>query len=134
MKEDSYQKIFSYAKEVQVPTTLQETILKRINRESQKRVRVRLGFFLSSAIASFTSLFFVSVALFKSLVQSGVYDYGSLVFSDASILLTYWKEFTLSFVEAVPVFGFIAFLSIGAVFLWTGAKALRDIRPVLITH
>ena len=124
----NYQKLFIHIHEVQVPSNLRGAIFIRIEKESRKQAMVRFTLFATTAVGSLTSLFFISVSLFKNLIQSGSYNYASLLFSDVTTVLRYWKEFSLSFVESLPILGIAVFLSVSIVFLWTSAKALSTIR------
>ena len=115
--------------EIVTPAHLRADVFERINKEARIRSRARFTLFATTSLASLTSLFFLTVSVVKSLIASGAYSYASLLFSDVGAVTTFWKEFTLSFVESLPVLGIAAVLSMGIVFLWTSAKALKDIRP-----
>ena len=123
-----YQTLFIHIQEVQVPTALKDCIFRCIDKEAKRQARLRFTFFTTVATSSFTALFFLSVSLFNNLIQSGSYNYASLLFSDIAAVSKYWKEFSLSFVESLPILGIIVFLSVTIVFLWTSAKALGTIR------
>jgi hypothetical protein len=46
-----------------------------------------------------------------SFAQSGFSTYASLLSSDGSILFLYWKEFTLSIIESLPLMSMTIFLA-----------------------
>lgn len=104
------------------PERLYLDILERIKREKKRTARIR--FVLSgtaaivSAIALVPACFYVS----KEFYQSEFYQYLSATFSDFGIALFYWKEFSLSLAESLPLSGPAIFLSL--VFIFMGALKL----------
>lgn len=79
---------------------------------------------------------FGSVLSVKSLIiqstQLGFFEYLSLAFSDSGIIAKYWKEYTLSLVDSLPIVSlaislfllFILFISIKNVFYQTKTRLL----------
>lgn len=132
---DTYQKLFNMIEETPFPQGLKEAIWKKIEAEAKKQRRIQMGMYISASFASGFGMVFLFTLLLKSLAASGIYEYLSLIVSDGGTLISFWKEFALTFMESLPVLGLTAFLAVGALFLWSGARLLRTVRPsVLIVH
>ncbi len=132
---DNYQKLFNSLEDAPVPNGLKESVLLRIESEALKQRRIQMGFFVSASFASGFGTVFLFTLLLKSLSQSGLYEYLSLIFSDGGALVSFWKEFAFTFMESLPVLVLAGFLAATAVFLWAAAKLMRAIRPsFLITQ
>jgi hypothetical protein len=50
--------------------------------------------------------------LLADLTRSGFYEYFSLLFSDTGSIISYWKEFTFSIAESLPIISIISVLSL----------------------
>jgi hypothetical protein len=89
---------------------LESRILNQINEIKLKRARAKMlvGRVLSGV--SFVALFPIFINIFSQLQTSGFWNYLSLVFTDTSTVAVYWKEFSLSLVDALPI------VSVGLVF------------------
>jgi len=108
-------KSLSFLTEVDPPEGLSARVLLCIRAEKQRIARIRLYLFGTASAISFVALFPALQYTFYEIANSGFTDYASLLFSDATSLLPYWREFTMSLVETLPVFGLI--ISLGLVFL-----------------
>ena len=53
---------------------------------------------------SFVALFPIFVNMVQQLQASGFLNYFSLLFTDGGAMATYWREFSLSLAESLPVF------------------------------
>lgn len=75
----------------------------------ERRVaRTRLLFVMVNTVVGVSSLFslvFSISYLTKTIAESELSSYLSLIGSDAEMLLTYWKEFTYSCLESLPLVG-----------------------------
>lgn len=104
---------------IEPPERLYLGILARIEREKRRIARIR---FVLSGIAAFTSVIALVPAglyAFGEFYQSEFYQYLSVIFSDIGIALAYWKEFSLSLAESLPLSGPAIFLSL--IFIFMGA-------------
>ena len=108
-------KSLSFLTEVDPPEELSARVLLSIQAEKQRIACIRLYLFGTVSAVSFVALFPALQYTFSEIASSGFNDYASLIFSDTASLLPYWKEFTLSLVETLPVFGLI--ISLGLVFV-----------------
>ena len=59
--------------------------------------------YLSSGVFFLTGFIFIVKDLMVKLSQTGFYEYMSLLSSDGKYISTYWKEFTLSVTESLPM-------------------------------
>jgi len=75
-------------------------------------VRVKLWAFSIIGFASLVGLMPAFKALSSDFVQSGFYEYFSLIFSDSGLILSYWKELFFSLAESLPTISIILTLSL----------------------
>lgn len=86
----------------------------------------RRVFAFASALAASLPLFFLVVRdLWGQLVQSGIFQMLSLLFSDSKLILANWESFTLSLLESFPVIPVVSTLAVTALFLLS-AKLFLD--------
>ena len=124
--EQKLTKIFQKAKYESEPNlagNLWNTIITREKRST----KIKLWVFASFGLASLVAIIPVFEVLLKDLARSGFYEYFSLIFSDGSSVLSYWKEFTLSLAESLPVESMIFTLSLVFVFLLSLRFAMKQI-------
>ncbi|MCM2338978.1 MAG: hypothetical protein NDI62_00775 [Burkholderiales bacterium] len=104
-------KIFNKAK-YKENDNLVEDIWFNINRREQRISRIKL--YISSFIGILSLASFIPAwnILSSDLSQSGIFEYISLAFSNSGLVLSYWKEFTLSIVESIPTGSIVLSLSL----------------------
>jgi hypothetical protein len=95
------------------PAELANQIMVRIKNEQQRHARITFAYTSTISVVSAFFTYTIVTNLAQEFTQSGFYDYLSLMFSNGSNALTYWKEFTLTLAESFPAFGVIIFLSVG---------------------
>ncbi|MEI6296736.1 MAG: hypothetical protein WCO84_03775 [bacterium] len=78
-------------------------ILKRIDTEKAKIAKRNLFYSTIGAIVSSFTLYFGINYANQGFIDSGFYNYFSLVFSDGGTILVFWKEFIISIAESLPV-------------------------------
>ena len=127
----TYKELFDLLQD-QIPTNLEAVIIKRVKCEQKRFARIRFSFQSTLAGASLIGLVEAGIYLFKSIQQTGFYEYASLAFSDGAVLSLYWKELVLSLVDSLPLFGLIIFMSVTALFIWSTVKALKDASTALM--
>ena len=98
-----YNTILKRLERVDVPDQLSGRILARIDSLERRAVRLRLGLFSFSALSSFIAMILSLQYSWSGLAQSGFPQYLSLITSDGTIALTYWKEFALTLIESLPL-------------------------------
>jgi len=62
----------------------------------------RFGY-LGASVLSLSGSVFSIKSLIAEFSKLGFYDYLSLAFSDSGVIATYWKEYTLSLVDSLPI-------------------------------
>ncbi len=85
-------------------------------KRSENRARTRLWVLSSFSLGSLAGSIFEFRALSQDFLHSGFYRYFSLVFSNGSTVLKYWKEFSLTLTDSIPVMSLI--LSLALVFVF----------------
>ena len=106
----NYSKLFQTLDPVEVPEGLSASVITKIRKEQQRVARLRLALSAPLAFISGVAVVFTFQYLMQELARSGLGDYFSILFSDGGAVLTYWKEFTLSLVEQIPILSMILFL------------------------
>ena len=102
---------------LKLPETLRERVLAGVKQEERRRARVYLAVSGFATLLSLTGIVLAGFYTVQGLYQSSFYEYLSLALSDTDVVLTYWKEFTLSLVESAPFLGITASLiACGALF------------------
>jgi nitrate reductase NapE component len=120
--EEKYKKLFGYVNLVEPPKGLGVKILNFIEAREKRLAKIKSWAFGSTSIASFGFSVWAIVYLIQSFKQTGFWQYLSLAFSENGMMLTYWKEFSLSLVESLPVVSVVLFLTAVGFFVWSITK------------
>lgn len=102
----------------------------------KRRKRAIWSFVFSSIV--FVSAFVLMVptflAIHGAMVQSGSYQYISLVFSNFGDVMASWQDFILSLLESLPVFTIALFFAV-VFFLLASLKYIsRDVKILFLRH
>ena len=109
---------------VELPAGLFADVLARVHAEQAKAARRTFFVFVGVVSFSFVAMIPALWYLYRSVTESGIFQYMTLIFSDSAMALTYWREFSLLIAESLPLVGLVAFLSAAGLFLWSFRKAL----------
>ena len=101
---NNLEKAFKGLGDLKSPDLLGSKILLKIDRERVKRLNRQVLITRIVGGISFVSFFPIFINLVSQMQNSGFWNYLSLLFTDTSIVMTYWKSFSMSLVEATPVF------------------------------
>jgi len=71
--------------------------------QEKRAARFKLWAFSFIGLVSFAGLLPIFKTLSSDLSRSGFYEYFSLIFSDSGSVIHFWKEFSLSLLESLPV-------------------------------
>ncbi len=112
-------------REINPPENLEAKILKRISKSEKRAFILRFSGRIALALSSFVGIIASVIYLVQEASRTGFYSYLSLAFSDSTIIASYLKEFTMSLAESMPIFGFIIFLALVAMFIWSVSKLPR---------
>ncbi|MFA5840968.1 MAG: hypothetical protein WC847_01690 [Candidatus Paceibacterota bacterium] len=91
---------------------LAENIWQTITIRENHKNNIKLWSSAFLGIISIAGLIPAFKILLGDLAQSGFYEYFSLVFSDGTTVLSYWKEFIFSITESLPTMSIILSLSL----------------------
>ena len=98
---------------------LKNSITKIIKKEERKKTIQNMVFSSVVSLASILMVVIFVINIIKDAYQSGLSEYLSLLISDSSSVLSYWKVYTMSVVESLPILQItILFASIW-VFVWS---------------
>ena len=120
--------LFNVLEEKTPPAHLEGAISKRVSELASRQKKQRFVFSALLSLASFAGIVEAIIRLVQSATKSGFSQYLSLLFSDSSIFFSYWKEFGLSLLESLPLVSITLLLSVALVFLWSGARVLKNAR------
>ncbi len=84
-------------------------------------------------VLSLVSLCGVVVSFFslgRAFAQTGFSEYLYLVFSEPSIVTTYWKEILLSLLESLPALTMVLVLLVFGLFVWSSTKTWTRAREI----
>jgi len=101
------------SQDLEVPAKLLTQILSAIFWRQQLYAGLRLSGLALSSIVSSLALFFALKEVVFKMSESGAWSILSLVFSDLEVVTANWQAFSLSFLEALPIFSII--LTTGAI-------------------
>ena len=113
--------------EIEVPEGLFEKIILSIEREKeiQKIKRALFLLIIALILMPFSFKFFL-----VQIKESGLNLFLSLILTDFSTILTFWKDFVLTLVEFLPIFGII-FLFANVVFLLIELRTLLNKKDLI---
>ena len=59
--------------------------------------------YIGLSVLSLSGSVFSIKSLIEQFIRLGFFDYFSLAFSDSGIIATYWKEYTLTLIDSLPI-------------------------------
>lgn len=101
-------------------------ILARIHSAEKRAAKTKCAILSAVSFASFAALFPAFQYTWMEFARSGFYEYASLLFSDGSALLPYWKEFSLLLAESLPLFGLILVFGLLFILLESLQSAVKN--------
>lgn len=131
------ERLFSFWHAPAVPAGLLEKIFIAIGKESARALKVKIVLLSGLSLAAAAAFIPAWRELQSELSRSGFFEFVSLLISDSSVALAYWKEFSLSLLESLPALGvaavlgtlFALFLSLQSLLLDLGALAPSQFSP-----
>ena len=116
--------------QTKIPEGLLEKIMKRIRREESILVVRRTILLSVSALASFSGFIYAMKMLLTDVAKSGFLYFFSLLFSDFSVVITSWKNFSLILLETLPAITVILFLMLLLAFLLSIKSLTKNIKTI----
>ena len=113
---------------IEAPRGLYETVMHRLAQAERRAARMRLGLSSVVALGSFLALIPVVEYTLEQFAASGFYTYLSLLFSDSSIVLTFWHEFALSLIESLPSLALALLIPLTVVLVWSVRRVSANAR------
>ncbi|MFA6476075.1 MAG: hypothetical protein WCV68_01520 [Candidatus Paceibacterota bacterium] len=114
-----------------LPFDLEKNLWSRLSREQKRQAKIHLAAFFVLDGLALVGLISSVIYLSDIFSQSGFGQYLSLFLSDSNLLVSYWQEIVFSLAESLPVLGFIAFLSVTTVLIWSFAKTIINARLIM---
>jgi len=129
MRQD-YEKLFTKLETVEPPPGLLEKITGRIERDRNLSIRRRIIIFATSTLCS-AAAFILALGMFRDgLAESGFTYFFSLLFSDFGIVVSYWKSFSMSLLETLPILSLTLLSAILLVFLESLKLLAKNIKII----
>jgi len=116
---------------IEPPTGLFEKIIKRIHKEERILILRRVIIFSTTLIISLIGLFPSFNLLLSDFNNSGFLKFLSLLFSDFSVVATYWQSFTMILLETLPAVSLALFLTVILTLLQSVKSLTRDVKKVI---
>jgi hypothetical protein len=82
---------------------LSGNIYRAIELKNSRIIRIKMFSYLGLGVLSLSGSVFSVIDLVKQSSQLGFYQYLSLAFSDSGVIATYWREYTLSLIDSLPI-------------------------------
>ena len=106
-------------------------ILARIENEKRRMAKIRLIYSGVAGGVSIVALVPMVKFFISDFLQSGFWNYFSLIFSDSGAVLSYWKELGLSLLESLPVLSSAVVLVLVLILLMVGRSAIHNTKLIL---
>ena len=109
--EQNLQKLFknaSYLPESRLGDDIWSVIESKNKRITKMKT---FGYTFLCVLSLFGSVFSIK-SLIEQFTKLGFFEYLSLAFSDSGVLATYWKEYTLTLVNSLPLFSLVLSFSL----------------------
>lgn len=113
---------------IEPPQGLYAAIMMRIELARRRAAQMRTALFGLLALVSTAALVQVVQYAAGQFYASGFYDYLTLILSDHTLVLTYWREFGLSLIESLPSVAILLLLPITAALLWSLVRLVKNAR------
>ena len=111
---------------------LRQKILFSINKEEIRHAKVYFFVSITTALASIFGLIFSIRFMVQGFYQSSFYSYLSLIFSDPNIVVSYWKELSMSLLETLPILWITVSLMAVYIFLVSIRTLVKNTRGILL--
>ncbi len=108
---------------------LENDIMNSINAIKHRNMLIKQILYSSVSIISLLGLVYSGNYVFNLLINSGIYEYMSLVFVNMQVL-AYWKELSYSIIESLPFFELAILMGLISIFMWS----LRKITKIQIIN
>ena len=95
---------------------LADNIWLKIALRNKLIARIKIWVFSSIGLASLLGLIPAFKVLSNDLMESGFYEYLSLIFSNSNSIASYWRELSLSLAESLPTASIALSLSLILIF------------------
>jgi len=107
---------------------LKISIMNKIRKEEIKKTIYKIAFssILSLGSVAMSIIFIMNVI--KDTYQSGLYEYLSLIASDGALVISYWKTFTMSVVESLPILQITMVFTSVWIFVWSINMVLTSLK------
>jgi len=113
---------------VEPPHGLFDKIINRIHREQRllilRRIVVFSVLFLGSLIAIVPSFNTLSL----NMEQTGFLKFSALIFSDFSLVMAYWKNFSLAVLETLPAVSLVILVAVLLILLQSLKSLIKNIK------
>lgn len=133
MRKD-YEKLFTYSASSEPSPNLVGKVIQRIRSEQRLAAsKWRVALFAVSLLASAVAFIPAFRMMQSGFTESGFMQFFSLLFTDFSIVMTYWKSFGLTLLETLPVVSLSVFFTIVLVFLESFVQLVKNTKALTLS-
>ncbi len=129
---DKISHLFKSLESRELPKDLKPAIFLAIQKEKRKWILIDLVVSGTASVVSLIAVVLASIYTFSAFAQAGFFEYVSLLLSERTAALSYWKEIGLTIAEALPVFSLTILLATFLALVWFAGRATRDTRNILL--
>jgi len=116
--------------DIQPPKGLLERILKRIHKEERFLVLRKVIIFSVMLIGSLVGFVPSLKMLLSDFGSSGFVNFFSLIFSDFSVITTYWRSFAMILLETLPALSLALFLAVLLIILQSMKSLIKNLKII----
>ncbi len=106
MEQKNLQKLFKESTSTP-ESRLSGDIWNTIHYKNNRMIKIKTFSYTGLSILSLFGSIFSIRSLVEQFIQLGFFDYLSLLFSDSGVIATYWKDYTLTLIDSLPVMSLI---------------------------
>ncbi len=126
----SYIKLLSLIEEKKAPQRLFENASKKLRAAEISKVKLRAGIFSAIFLAALLIMIPVVTYFLQSLSSSGFSQYLSLITTDGTSALAYWKDLGLSMASSLPINSIIIALAVILLLSYSLRRVIRYIHSI----
>ncbi|KKU78576.1 MAG: hypothetical protein UY04_C0033G0012 [Parcubacteria group bacterium GW2011_GWA2_47_7] len=130
----TYQELFQRLPRAEAPEALYQSVLTSVDKIRIRAMRIKFALFSFLGLGAGISLVPLTSSAVTQAIESGFVDYASLALSDSAVILSYWKEFSITLIESLPILGITMILLALFTLLESVRHATKNSRAVFTHH
>ncbi len=99
------------------PPHLQQSIVKRIKKNAQRRTALVFGLYSALALGMLGAFIPAYFYMKNEIARTGFSEFLALAYSDSALVVSNWREMTLTLLESLPIMSITIMLGLTFTFL-----------------